>query len=68
MAFTETDLEVICRAIATGELSVTFADRTVTYRSMTDLLLAKEIIEGEIAAAAGRSKQTLGYAVKGFDE
>lgn len=60
MAFTEADLAAIRSAIARGEQSVSFADRTVTYRSIDDLLKA----EARIAAALQtRAKQT--YVVLG---
>lgn len=56
MAFTQSDLDNVNSAIASGELTVSHSGRTVTYRSMTDLLAAKKTIEGELAAAvAGRS-------------
>jgi hypothetical protein len=63
MAFTESDLAAIDRAIATGERQVQFADRAVTYRSITELLEARAVIAAQLA---GRVKQTLAYAVKGF--
>lgn len=49
MAFSTTDLNNIKSAIASGELTVRFADgRETTYRSMSDLLQAKKTIEGEL--------------------
>lgn len=39
------DLRTICAAIATGTLEVRYADRTIVYRSMGDLLKAKVVIE-----------------------
>lgn len=63
MAFTTADLEAVQRAIAKGEKTVQFSDRSVTYRSMEELLKAEERIT---AALAGRNKQTLAYATKGF--
>lgn len=51
MAFTTSDLAAIDAAIATGELTVTHNGRTVTYRSMTDLLKARQTIAAELAAA-----------------
>jgi hypothetical protein len=64
MALTADDLVVIDRAIAMGEQTVVFADRSVTYRSISDLLKARAII---VAALAGRNRQTLGYSDKGFE-
>ena len=44
MAFTKDDIYSINEAIASGELSVDFGDRKVTYRSIDDLRKAKEHI------------------------
>ena len=52
MAFTPQDLAAVDAAIASGELSVRAADgRTVTYRSMADLMRARQTILAEIAAS-----------------
>jgi len=58
--------DAIDGTIARGELSVTFSDRTVMYRSVTDLKRARDIIDGDIASLAGRSRQSLAVASKGF--
>jgi len=52
MAFTQSDLDSIDRAIASGELSITHNGRTVTYRSMADLLKARDRIANSIASAS----------------
>lgn len=49
MAFTQTDLDNINAAIATGEMTVECNGRRVTYRSMAELQAAKTHIQGEIA-------------------
>ena len=63
MAFTQTDLVRIQTAIARGELMVSFSDRTITYRSIDDLLKA----EARIATAltAPRARQTILVGTKG---
>jgi hypothetical protein len=66
MAFTQADLDAIESAIAKGEAVVVFADRRVEYRSMADLEQARKTIISALAAAAGRSKQTLVVANKGL--
>lgn len=70
MAFTSTDLDSIKTAIASGELSVRFADgREVTYRSMADLRSAKAMIEAELGVDGGATKrirQVRLYSSKGF--
>ena len=52
MAFTQTDLDNINAAIATGELLVEVNGRKVQYRSMDDLVKARAIITADLAAAA----------------
>ena len=56
MAYTTTDLESINRAIASGSLSVAFGDRSRTYRSMSELREARDIIKGDLEAANGRRR------------
>lgn len=51
MAFTQTDLDAINAAIATGELTVEMEGRRVTYRSMADLERARSIIQADLGAA-----------------
>jgi hypothetical protein len=41
VAWTQQQLDAIEAAIASGELTVRFGDRTVTYRSMDELLQAR---------------------------
>lgn len=63
MAFVQADLDAIRAAIAKGELSVTLDGRTVTYRSIAELLLAEQRIVGALSV---RPRQTLIVASKGF--
>jgi len=49
MAFTKDDIDSIDQAIASGELTVDFGDRKVTYRSITDLKKAKAHILENLA-------------------
>lgn len=56
MAYTTTHLAAIEAAIATGELTVSVDGRSVTYRSVSDLLKAKREIEASLAAAGITSK------------
>ena len=67
MAYTEADLTAIRVAIAKGEKSVQFADRSTTYRSMEELFQAEERIAGALATATStRPRQSFGVASKGF--
>lgn len=49
--FTVTQLEAIESAIASGELTVRYDGKEVTYRSMDDLIKARDVIKGELVAA-----------------
>lgn len=52
MAFTPQDIAAIDAAIASGELTVRTADgRLVTLRSVTELLQARQVMLGEVAAS-----------------
>lgn len=65
MAYSQADLDNIRSAIARGEMSVEFADRKVTYRSIDELLKAEERIATALSTTP-RSKQSFGSSVKGF--
>jgi len=53
MAFTQTDLDSINAAITAGELRVRGSDgREVLYRSVDELLKARELVKAELDAAA----------------
>ena len=58
MAFTTTDLDNIEAAIATGELTVSVNGRTVTYRSMADLLKARDLISRTLQSNGTIAKVT----------
>jgi hypothetical protein len=51
MAFTTTQLSAIEEAIASGELTVKYDGKEVTYRNMKDLISARDLIRGELIAS-----------------
>lgn len=52
MAYTDTDLQAVEAAIASGERRVQFADgRSVEYRSVAELKDARALIRAELATA-----------------
>lgn len=53
MALSQSDLDAIDAAIATGELTVEFNGRRVTYRSISELKLARAHVANVIATQAG---------------
>ena len=69
MAITQQDIDKIDRAIAKGESVVRFADRTVEYRSVDELIKAKNAMLAELSKTTTprRSRVTRIYhAGKGF--
>lgn len=52
MSFTQKHLEAIERAIARGEKIVRYSDRTVEYRTVDELLRAREEISRSLISAA----------------
>lgn len=68
MAFTAADRETLKAAIARGEQTVAFADRTVTYRSVSEMLRALQVIEADLAtqATTPRPRYYKAYAKKGL--
>lgn len=50
MAFTVAQLTAIEEAMASGALKVTYEGKTVEYRSMADLRIARETIRADLIA------------------
>lgn len=51
MAYTVAQLTAIEAAIGTGELKVEYEGKSITYRSMTELMNARDRIRQELIAA-----------------
>lgn len=51
MAYTVAQLQAIEEAIASGELTVEYEGKKVTYRSMAELMQASALIRGELEAS-----------------
>lgn len=58
MAFTATDLSAIEKAIAMGELTVELDGRRITYRSIPELLAARDVIRNELQSSGASPKRT----------
>jgi hypothetical protein len=56
MAYTEAQLQALRDALARGERRVTFADKTVEYRSVEELKAAIREVEAALAREAGAPK------------
>lgn len=48
MAYTQTELDALDRAIAQGALSVEYGDKKVTYRSLDDMLRTRQLMRDEL--------------------
>lgn len=53
MAFTQTDLDRLNAAIASGVLTVEYDGERRTFQDMASLMKAKAMVEAELANAAG---------------
>lgn len=53
MSFTQKHLDAVEAAIARGEKTVRYTDRTVEYRTVDELLRAREEIRSSLVNAAG---------------
>lgn len=49
MTYTDEQLQALQRALASGELEVRYADRSVTYRSVDELIKAIAIVKSNLA-------------------
>lgn len=62
MAWTQTELDALRRAYASGTLRVSYDGKSLEYGSAADLLSRIRTIEGEMAAGAGRPLPVAGFA------
>jgi len=69
MALTESDLDPLLSALAAGELSVRTADgRSVTYRSVDELLQAISAVRAEIASTSTTARRYPRYQLADFSD
>lgn len=54
MPYLESQLQALQDALATGERRVTFADKTVEYRSVDELKAAIREVQNDLSAQAAR--------------
>jgi len=64
--FTQANLRAINKAIASGVLSVEYADKKVTYQSTSDLIKVRELIKGELGLNSGRNLRVYNDYNKGL--
>lgn len=58
MSFTQSQLDALNEAIASGTLRVTYDGRTIEYRSMDDLLRARGLVAASVNGSAGTARAT----------
>lgn len=71
MAFTQSDLDNIDRAIASGELTVRRDGREVTYRSVGELRAARDLIAKALLGSAATRPPAFGgrgYGLASFNQ
>jgi hypothetical protein len=59
MAFTTDDLAAINAVIASGELTVRYADRTITYQDSNALIRARQLIIDDLAVQTGTTRKRI---------
>ena len=59
MSFTQKHLDAVEAAIARGERTVRYADRTVEYRTIDELLKARDQIRSSLVAATGARSRVI---------
>lgn len=70
MPVTQQDIDNLTAAIKSGERQVTIGSQSVTYRSIDDLIKARDRLQAELEAQneTPRPRQTrLYYAGRGYD-
>lgn len=65
MAYTLTQYQAVCDAIASGERRVKYDGKEVEYRSMAELMQAKANIEAELIATGQLSAPDTGGVQRG---
>lgn len=68
MAWTQTDVDALKAALATGALTVRYGETSTTYRSLVEMREILAIMEREVAEDAGttRRRLTFLYTQKGL--
>lgn len=67
MSYTTEDLTAIKKAIAQGALSVKYADKEVTYRSLEEMLKIKGMIETELGIITNGTGRVFAKFNKGLE-
>jgi hypothetical protein len=66
MAFTQSDLDKLEQAIASGAMRVKYTDKEVEYQSTEDMFKAREMIKKELGLTKNRRSRTYFSTSKGL--
>lgn len=68
MAWTAEDIETLQNAIVAGKgaKTITFADQSIEFHSIEDMLKLLSVMKSEVNAGAGGSRTRLAATSKGF--
>ena len=62
MAFTQTQLDALEAAIASGTLIVHYGDKMVRYQTTADMIRARDLIRDQLAAASNATGSRASFA------
>ena len=65
MAFTTEQYNALCEAISQGVLKVEYSDKKVEYRSLSEMLQLKKLIEQELGLGKPQNNRLLAIHDKG---
>ena len=68
MAYTQTDLDTVDRAIATGEMLIRLGDMEIRYRSIDELKAAREVIKSALASQQTTARAYPRYQTADFSD
>lgn len=66
-AYTIEQFNTLCAAIAQGALRVKYGDKEVDYRSLSDMLKIKSLMEAQLFPGAKKKDRTFITFKKGFN-
>jgi len=68
MAYTTLEYDTLVKAIAQGALVVKYGDKEVTYRSLSDMLKLKKLMEDELTPSTVKPARRYAQHSKGLTE
>jgi len=68
MAFTQAQLDALEEAIAEGVLTVKYIDKTITYRSLKEMLALREIMRKDLGVTISQPSRTKMEFNKGLED